>query len=241
MNKDLIHAILSYFIAPGFLTTSIIALYKIATTKVSTADHATLGISDTAATARLPVQDATRSTAEEDGNVITPLMSEPAPSMTLVRQKMSPIHTRLITKDSEPLDKDIQFISGESEMPLSVYESPLMNAFRAFAQMKEKNYSSSSDGYYVVHRRKIVPKRSVLSSDTAEQEQGIDNNNNNNNIEYSRSHLDKSIDALLKNETEEDLYGSQEDSEIMLLYGRGPVFDMNSDYNTGDRFEGFED
>jgi hypothetical protein len=53
--------------------------------------------------------------------------------------------------------------------------------------------------------------------------------------------LDKSIDALLKNETEEDLYGSQEDSEIMLLYGRGPVFDMNSDYNTGDRFEGFED
>jgi hypothetical protein len=47
------------------------------------------------------------------------------------------------------LDRDVQFVAGESEMPLSVYESPVMNAYRNFRKMKNDN---DTEGYYVVDK-----------------------------------------------------------------------------------------
>lgn len=104
-----------------------------------------------------------------------------------------------------PLDQDIctknyfiftviVFIAGEREMPLSVYESPLMNAYRRF---KQTTPDEKADGYYVVNRQAIT-----------------NTNNHSSNV-------------------------VENDTDVILLYGRGPVFHMNNEY--ADRFEGFDD
>lgn len=108
------------------------------------------------------------------------------------------------------------FILGESEMPLSVYESPLMHYYRRFRQMRK---NSDSDGHYVVQKRRITSKNSleqkpVSKSDIPSIEGSIDTFVNEDNNDYN-------------------------DNEIMLLYGRGPVFEMHDEYS--DRFEGFDD
>lgn len=116
--------------------------------------------------------------------IIHPIMSEPPPSKTTVRLLM-PNET---SKKLQTIDKDIAFVAGESEMPLSVYESPLMNSYRQFKKTKK---NLNSDGYYVVNKQKIT---------------------NNSNVKQN---------------------------EIVLLYGRGPVFQKKDEYS--DRFEGFDD
>lgn len=279
MNNDnnrnrLANAALSYFVAPSFLASLVIALYNIATsaTQSTLSDHdqETTVVTTAAETDQGTTTSATSATTS--GSML-PLMSEPEPSKVMVRQSMPPSIQRELDRQAAmnygvPLDRDIMFISGETEMPLSVYESPLMNAYRTFASMER---DPDSDGFYVVHRRRIVPRR-FTTHDGNEDDDGYDENESENKNEngqeqqqqeeaeqqqqqthqntvvvdrsYHRSPINRSIDALLRNETEEDLYGDRDDSETMLLYGRGPVFDLNkSQYYSikADRFEGFDD
>jgi hypothetical protein len=107
---------------------------------------------------------------------------------------------------------------GETEMPLSVYDSPLMYYYRRFRAMRK---NSDSDGYYVVHKRQITstnPQNKTLKSTETPSIQG-------------------SIDNFVNND--DDMYGEYNDNEVMLLYGRGPVFEMHDEYS--DRFDGFDD
>jgi hypothetical protein len=219
-NDSLANAVISWLIAPSFLSTAVIALYNVASKSIQT----------TTTEDNSSLEQQSSSTIEEtDANSVVPIMSEPPPSKILVRQQMPAKHEALITEGgSMILDKDLQFISGESEMPLSVYESPVMNAFRAFTAMKKTN-SQAHDGYYVVHRRRVTHHRPTVLD---YQQQGLPTR--------SSSRLDQSISSLLKQETEEDLYGEHDDSEVMLLYGRGPTFDLDQNY-ANDRFEGFDD
>jgi len=246
-HNRLINAVVSYFVAPGFLASAVIALYNIATaTSGGGSDQSS---SDTSGGASA----ASSGEATQESSVL-PLMSEPAPTKVMVRQSIPPSVQDQLLKQAKrnraaPLDKDVLFVSGESEMPLSVYESPLMNAYKTFTRM-EKN--PESDGYYVVHRRKILPSitRSIQQEELQEGEEELyeeETLSSRGAITSRHAHstpLNRSIDALLRNETEEDLYGDHEDSEVMLLYGRGPVFDMNnSEYYSikADRYEGFDD
>ena len=218
-NQDaLINAIVSWFIAPSFLATTVVAIYNLASKSIQSA-------SDQSSTESQQQDES----LNDESNQIAPIMSEPAPSKTMIRQQMPPTHQHLITNNGAMLlDKDLQFISGESEMPLSVYEGPLMNAYRSFTKLKK---DKGADGYYVVHRRKIMSNRKTT---------GREQRTMSRNRQQQQDQLERSIEELLKNESEEDLYGEHDDSEIMLLYGRGPVFSLASDYGN-DRFEGIED
>lgn len=110
----------------------------------------------------------------------------------------------------------LAFISGESEMPLSVYESPLMHSYRKFRAMQK---NSNADGYYVVHKRRITQNTQQKPTKT-------------NTVDVQGS-----IDKFITDD--EDIYGDYNDNEVVLLYGRGPVFEMHDEYS--DRFEGFDD
>jgi hypothetical protein len=129
---------------------------------------------------------------------------------------MPPEIVEKIRPRDQPLDRDIAFILGETEMPLSVYESPLMYYYRRFRQMKKNN---DSDGYYVVQKRRItsrsphqrkIPLENILT-------------------------IDHSVDNFVSGQEDNDY----NDNEVMLLYGRGPIFEMHDEYS--DRFEGFDD
>ncbi len=100
-------------------------------------------------------------------------------------------------------------------MPLSVYESPLMHYYRRFRQMRK---NSDSDGHYIVQKRRITSRNT--------QEKPIEKSDSPS--------IQNSIDMFV-NEEDNDY----NDNEIMLLYGRGPVFEMHDEYS--DRFEGFDD
>jgi hypothetical protein len=103
---------------------------------------------------------------------------------------------------------------GETEMPLSVYESPLMYYYRKYRAMRKND---NSDGYYVVQKRRIT-------------------SSNNQN---TRPPLPTSIQGSIDNFVQNDSYEEYNDNEVMLLYGRGPVFEMHDEYS--DRFDGFDD
>lgn len=57
------------------------------------------------------------------------------------------------------MDQDVQFLTGEAQMPLSVYESPLMNAFRRFKKLAPSN---DNDGYYIVEKTNTTDSHDVL-------------------------------------------------------------------------------
>eukprot|EP00698_Gefionella_okellyi_P020961 TRINITY_DN6676_c0_g2_i2.p1 TRINITY_DN6676_c0_g2~~TRINITY_DN6676_c0_g2_i2.p1 ORF type:complete len:176 (+),score=38.40 TRINITY_DN6676_c0_g2_i2:149-676(+) len=65
------------------------------------------------------------------------------------------------------LDKDIRFVLGQSSMPLSVYESPLMKSFRRFKQRRREGiHEQGSDGYYIVQRTVDTGQQAPHTSDS---------------------------------------------------------------------------
>src|SRR5690606_31317004 len=132
-----------------------------------------------------PKPETTEQKDEQQEPSIHLLMEKP-PSKTIVRQTLPKATVELINGNNL-LDKDVLFVAGESEMTLTVYKSPLMNAYRKFKKMKKKQMD---DGYYVMHKRRI-PEENV-------------------------------------------------DSDVVLLYGRGPVFKLD-EQEYSDRFEGIDD
>ncbi|KAG2382901.1 hypothetical protein C9374_004868 [Naegleria lovaniensis] len=154
---------------------------------------------------------------EEEQQLFISLMAEPPPTSTRVVEQMKQAQTKLISNGRPPLDRDVAFVMGEAEMPLTVYESPLMVAYRKFQEMKRDD---KSDGYYIVQRKQIT-------NDKENSEKRMKRRNLNQN----RASLDQSINQLFEDEDDQQ--------EILLLYGRGPIFKMNDDYS--DRYLGFDD
>jgi hypothetical protein len=78
--------------------------------------------------------------------------TEPRYKKIKIRQKTpKEIKNKIIPEnENKILDKDILFISGETEMPLNVYESPLLTEFRKFKSMKKESYKN--DNYYIVNK-----------------------------------------------------------------------------------------
>lgn len=146
-------------------------------------------------------------------------MAEPPPTSTHVIEQMQPSQAKKISDGRPPLDRDVAFVMGEAEMPLTVYESPLMVAYRKFQEMKRDD---KSDGYYIVQRKHIMNDKEKLEKRMMKRR----------NVVQNRNSLDQSINQLFDDDSEQD-------SEILLLYGRGPIFKMNDDYS--DRYLGFDD
>ena len=140
-------------------------------------------------------------------------MAEPSPNSTKVVEEMSKTQSSKISNGRSTLDRDVAFVMGQAEMPLTVYESPLMVSYREFQSMKRDN---NSDGYYLVQRK-------VISNEE---------NSNKSKKKQRKSNLDQSIEQLFKDEGEE--------SEVLLLYGRGPVFKLDNNAYA-DRYLGFDD
>jgi len=155
------------------------------------------------------------STTEKKEPEFVSLMAEPPPSTTRVVEELTPVESRRISDGRLPLDRDIAFVMGEAEMPLTVYESPLMVSYRKFQEMKRED---PSDGYYIVNRKQIVNR-------------GENNEKERPQNKKKLNTLDQSIEQLFEDD--------HDDSDILLLYGRGPVFRMRDDYS--DRYLGFDD
>eukprot|EP00698_Gefionella_okellyi_P020960 TRINITY_DN6676_c0_g2_i1.p4 TRINITY_DN6676_c0_g2~~TRINITY_DN6676_c0_g2_i1.p4 ORF type:complete len:111 (+),score=18.83 TRINITY_DN6676_c0_g2_i1:465-797(+) len=59
------------------------------------------------------------------------------------------------------------FVLGQSSMPLSVYESPLMKSFRRFKQRRREGiHEQGSDGYYIVQRTVDTGQQAPHTSDS---------------------------------------------------------------------------
>lgn len=135
-----------------------------------------------------------------------------------------------------PLDQDILFVLGERRMPLSVYESPVMSAYRQFRQMKNKKKEEGvkeSDGYYVVHKKRIFGDvvRASIGKNEADGSGGGDAT-----MEVDWTEVENEEEGELEGDGNT---GGDTQREVVLLYGRGPVFQLEHEYS--DRFEGFDD
>lgn len=172
--SKLVINVVSLFVAPGVLVTAVLAF-------VNTASKNLQRDKDVE----------TKALIEQSKKTTVPLLAEQPPAKTIVRQVLPQDKIEKIMQ-YPPLDQDILFVAGEREMPLSVYESPLMNAYKRFRETKP---DERADGYYVVNRKSISP--------------------NNTSEEHAT------------------------DQDVMLLYGRGPVFHLKDEY--ANRFEGFDD
>ncbi|KAL0479529.1 hypothetical protein AKO1_007752 [Acrasis kona] len=201
MNNKLTNSAIKFFLAPSFLVTAVVAFFNVALKSVTDEEEEPENV-------------------EPSQEKVNALLSEPAPNKTTVRQIMPKEISDRITKDQNFLDVDLAFLSGETEMPLSVYESPLMHYYRQFRDMRQNN---ESDGYYIVQKRRITDKNKQKPRPDVGQ--------------LVSSSIDSSVDNFVRND--DDLYGEYNDSEVMLLYGRGPVFQMRDEYS--ERFEGFDD
>ena len=85
-----------------------------------------------------------------------------------------------------------------------------MSSYREFKKFKK---NSKSDGYYIVNKKRIT---------------------NKNIIKKDKDQDDDTINQWMKRIQIKD-----ENPEIMLLYGRGPVFQYQDDFTN--RFEGIFD
>jgi len=71
--------------------------------------------------------------------------------------KIKQIPQNIPTTAKQMMDPDVAFIAGETEMPLTVYESPLLDQFRRFrkalkAYEKQELPSLTDQGYYIIEK-----------------------------------------------------------------------------------------
>eukprot|EP01080_Neovahlkampfia_damariscottae_P003733 gene3733-6621_t len=80
------------------------------------------------------------------------ILTEPPESKIKVKQEF-PTEDIIKSTKGTVIDPDISFVAGESEMPLSVYESPLMSSYREFKKYKK---NSKSDELQILKIMKMM-------------------------------------------------------------------------------------
>ncbi|KAL9649372.1 hypothetical protein ABK040_016199 [Willaertia magna] len=186
--------LISFFVAPSFLVSAVVAFFNVARQQITTNEQQKEENEN-------KIQERKKKKPTNTTNELLGLMSEAPPSKKIFREELPKQISEQISDGKTPLDRDIAFVLGETNMPLNVYQSPLVVAYRQFQEMKKDD---TSDSYY-----KTTLEKDLTSS------------------------LDKTIEQLFEDDN------NDEERDILLLYGRGPIFKMQNDYS--DRFLGFDD
>ncbi len=110
------------------------------------------------------------STIESSKTSFVPLLAEPRPSSTTIQPQF--VSSTTILPPSQLIDQDVLFITGQRDMPMNVYESPLLKQYAQFQDLKKANSLTDTTNYYVVQKKRwnYEPNHATANSLPPKQE-----------------------------------------------------------------------